>query len=167
MNPAKNVSDKKLGLIAVVLLCVAASGCRSSAPTSWNLSFTKRTSSTISLDLIAVSADDKQAWAGYPLEKYWAEGGDLRREQADKIEIKSDLLQKDKPYVIQRDNPKWQEWLRKGRTTELLLMPELHAKVEPDPRKFLPLAPKDWKATNHTLELEIKDTIITVETPRR
>jgi len=129
---------------------------------------TKPTLSTISVDLIGVSDSDKASWLAYPTEKYWTPN-DVRRAQADKLSIPSDKLQKEKPYVVQKDNPIWRQWFDHG-ATDLLIVANLHLPVSDaaaDPqKKFLPLGSKYWKAKHETLVIELYDTEIRVITRR-
>jgi hypothetical protein len=165
MNPLMKIPFQRL-LRGLALLCLFATGC-ASAP-KWNVSITKKTPSTISVDLIGVSDADKSTWGAYATEKYW-QPGDIRRSQADKLSISSDLLKKDQPYVIPKDDPAWQRWYNNG-ATDLLVLADLHARFDAaaDPqKKFLPLATKHWKAKGNTLEIELFDTEIRVKTRRK
>ena len=156
---------KKINFIltVVVLACLLSAGCVSSRPTSWNLSITKSTYASIEVDLVGITTAEKPYWQGYDIDKYW-NAGDLRRKNAKPL---TQILKMGQPWVISIDNSKWQEWLNRG-ATELLVIANLPGHFDAglgDPRRiFLSLNPRDWKAKNQTLEIEIQDTMILVNT---
>jgi len=155
-------------LFLVLLLASMGSGCGTPKPKPkpWNLSITKTTPASIQVDLIGVNEIEKPAWEGYDLDKYWSTG-DLRRANADKLTVD---LPTGSPWTVSRDNPKWQEWLHRG-ATELLLIANLPGHFTPgpsDPRRvFIPLDKNLWKAQGGTIQIEVQDDLMRVNTPQR
>ncbi len=159
---------QKLSYSTVLLLtAVVFAGCGTSSPrpTPWALAITKTTPASIQIDLIGVTENEKPYWEGYNLDKYWTEG-DRRRAEANKL---TKTLQMGQKWSIPMDDPKWKDWLNRG-DTELLVIANLPGTFEPgpsDPRRiFLPLDKHAWKAKNHTLEIQVQDTLISVLTPQ-
>lgn len=134
-------------------------------PRPWNLNITKTTPASIEVDLIGVNEIERPAWEGYDLDKYW-QPGDLRRANADKLSMN---LQTGSPWVIPRNDPKWQRWMQRG-ATDLLLIANLPGSFTPgpaDPRRvFIPLDKNAWKASRDTLQIEVQDNLVRVMTPQ-
>ena len=152
--------------LAMIVATGFVVGCGSTRPRPWNISISKATYASIEVDLIGVTESEKPYWQGYDIDKYWHDG-DLRRKNANKI---TKILKMGQPWMVSIDDPKWQEWINRG-ATELLIIANLpgHFDAGPgDPRRlFLPLnkgAYHDVK--NDTLEIEIQDTLILVNTPQ-
>jgi hypothetical protein len=151
----------------MVAICAAlfAMGCGSTRPRPWNVSISKSTYASVEVDLIGVKEAEKPYWDGYNIDKYWSDG-DLRRKNARPL---TKILKVGQPWVISKDDPKWKEWLDRG-ATDLLVVANLPGHFDPgpaDPRRcYLSLAPV-WKAKDHTLEIEIQDTMILVQTPQK
>jgi hypothetical protein len=154
------------GLIAGVLAAVLLAGCASTSPKPWNLSINKTTSASIQVDLIGIAKADEPYWQGYNLDKYWSDG-DLRRKNAQPL---TQILKMGQPWVIPMTDPKWNEWFAHG-ATELLIIGNLPGHFDAGPadprRRFLPLDKKSWDAKNNTLEIEVQDTQILVNTPQK
>ena len=148
---------------------LAAGGCASSKPqpAPWNVSITRETPAPIEVDLIGVTEAEKPFWAGCDLDKYWTLGDPLRRQQVDKLSM---TLKSNQPAILQRDDPKWKDWLSRG-ATDLLIIANFPGQFTPGPtdprRKFLPLDKKSWDAKNQTLEIRVQDTLIRVQTPQK
>lgn len=151
----------------VLLLSVAVAsglltgGCRSTPkikPARWNVSITKTTPASIEADLIGVTQNEKRFYEGLAMKDYWKPNSQVRRD-ADKL---SQILQMGQPWVISRDDPKWNAWLNRG-VTELLLVANL---PEPNGLWRIPLClDKDcWKAKDKTLNIEVQDSRIAVLT---
>jgi hypothetical protein len=150
---------------ALLLGLVFIAGC-SSGPMPWNVSITKTTPASIQVDLVGISAGEKNKWEGYSMDQYWTEG-DPRRAGAKKISM---TLKMNEPWVIDETNPIWNDWFSRG-ATELAVIANLPGKFPPgsaDPRlNFFPLDRKAWKAKNDKLEFEVQDTIVNPLTPQK
>jgi len=160
---------KSRGRLALFLATMlAAGGCAGSKgpPVAWKVSITKATPASIEVDLIGVTEADKPFWAGYDLDKYWTPG-DLRRRQADKL---SKTLPLNQPWSVERNDPKWNDWLNRG-ATDLLIIANLPGRFDPgpaDPRRiFVPLDKKSWEAKDQALEIQVQDTLIRVLTRQK
>lgn len=162
MNPTKN---KIAGLsVLLVALSLFAVGCGTTKPgraVAWNVSITKTTPASIEVDLIGVTENEKQFYAGLAMEDYWKSGGQVRKD-ADKL---TKILQKDQAWIVDRTDPKWDEWLKRRGKTELLIIANLPVKSGLW-KLALPLDKKSWLAKN-TLEIEVLDTRIVVVTPQK
>ena len=164
------INLKKMGgtgwMMAGVLAAVLLAGCGTPGPKPWNLSINKTTSASIQVDLIGVTETERPYWEGYNLDQYWTDG-DLRRKNAQPL---TQILKLGQPWVVPTTDPKWKEWLGRG-DTQLLIIANLpgHFDAGPaDPRRlFVPLKPV-WKPeTKDTLEIEVQDTLIKVNTPQK
>jgi hypothetical protein len=149
-------------LFLLVALAIAITGCGTPKPkpVAWNVSITKKTQSTIVVDLIGVSKEAKTKWEGYNLDEYW-EAGNQRRQDAHPVS--KDLVY-DEAWVVGRKDPQWQEWLNHG-ATDLLVIANLpgtnFGSGATDPRRlFFNLDKHAWKAKDRTLEIEVQDTLI-------
>ena len=151
--------------LAAIFTTLFVVGCGTPQPRSWNLVITKSTSASIEVDLIGVRASGIPVWEGYNLDQYWSEGN-LRRKEAKPM---SKILEKDKPWLVSATEAQWQEWMNHG-ATHLLIMANLPGHFEAgasDPRRlFLPLADV-YKSKNHTLEIEVQGTMISLLTPQK
>jgi len=151
--------------VAMMVATGFVAGCSSTHPQPWNISINKTTYASIDVDLIGITELEKPAWEGYDIDKYWRDG-DLRRQNANKI---TQILKMGQPWTVSIDDPKWQEWMNRG-VTELLIIANLPGHFDAgsgDPRRlFLPLDKHSWKAKDDTLEIEIQDTLILVNTPQ-
>jgi len=149
-----------VGLCALVLsLALATTGCKSTPkPVPWRISITKTTPASIEVDLIGVTEKEKSFYEGLSMDNYWP-NSPVRRD-ADK---ESQILKTKETWIIKRDDPHWAEWKKRGVTT-LVVVANL-----PVPNGLwkvaLPLDKKSWDASNHTLEIEIQNTLIRVNTP--
>jgi hypothetical protein len=150
-----------MALVAVVTL----SGCGTPQPTAWTLAITKKVPSSIEVDLIPVSAANKQAWENYPPSQYW-QAGDAQRQQA--TEKKTLYLEQDAPYVLAKTDPIWKDWLNRA-AVYVLIMAHLDPntlKVNPSASKiFLPLTQDAWKSKDGSIQIEVRDTMVQVLTP--
>ena len=150
--------------LAAACATLLLAGC-STSPRPWTVSISKSTYASVQVDLIGVKEAENQYWDGYSIDKYWSQG-DLRRLNAKPM---TQILKMGKPWVVSQTDPKWKEWLDRG-ATELLVVANLPGHFEPgaaDPRRcYLPLGPV-WKAKDKTLEIEIQDTMILVQTPQK
>lgn len=147
----------------VLSVALATSGCKSTPkpkPVAWNVKITKTTPASIEVDLIGVTENEKQFYEGLTMDNYWP-NSPVRRD-ADKL---SQILKTKEPWVITRDDPHWAEWKKRGVTT-LFVVANL-----PVPNGLwkvaLPLDKKAWDATKYTLEIEIQNTLIRVNTPEK
>jgi hypothetical protein len=155
---------KAFTVVSLLLLTLCLTGCGSTKPkpVAWNVSVTKRTQSSIVVDLIGVSDRAKGVWEGYDLDQYWR-AGDQRRQDANALS--QDLVFQE-AWVVGRKDPKWREWLGRG-ATDLLIIANLpgtnFGSGASDPRRlFVPLDKKAWKAKDWKLEIEVQDTLINV-----
>jgi len=164
MSYTKNVGF--CWIVAAVMSAALLTGCGTPGAKPWNLSINKTTSASIQVDLIGITEAEKPYWEGYNLDKYWSDG-DLRRQNAHPL---TQVLKMGQPWVVPATDPRWQEWLNRG-ATELLIVANLpgHFDAGPaDPRRlFLPLTKGVWQAKNDTLEIEVQDTLIVVNTPQK
>jgi hypothetical protein len=160
-----NLSTKQIiGISTLVLsLVFVSTGCKSTPkpkPVAWNLSITKKTPASIEVDLIGVTENEKQFYQGLTMENYWPNSA-VRRD-ADKL---TQILRTNEPWLVGRIDPIWAEWKKRGVTT-LIVVANL-----PVPNGLwkvaLPLDKKMWDAKNYTLEIEIQNTLIRVETPEK
>jgi len=147
---------------------VAVAGCKGTPkPVAWNLHLVKKTPAVIEVDLIGVTPLEKSSWESYSMDSYWRDPEDSRRKNADKLTKALDL---NEPWIIPRDDPKWQSWLKRG-ATELLVVADLPVRSESgtaDPRRrFFPLDKKAWDADKKTLDFEIWDTLVRSMTPEK
>lgn len=158
--------------LTVGLAGLLTSGCSilsSNKPRPWNVTITKTTVSTIKVDLIGVRLADKDEWSSRNLTEYFSPGSKVR-EEADKLSYN---LKMGEPVMLQMTDPKWTEWLKHG-AQELLIIADLPGDPADFPagladprRKFLRLRSKDWNpAKKNTLEIEVKQTSIWVNTPQ-
>ena len=159
------ISKKRIiGFSALFLvLALFAGGCSSTPkpkPVAWNVKITKTTPASIEVDVIGVTPDELAFYEGLSMEKYWPNS--QVRKDADKL---SAVLQKDEPWLISADDPKWAAWKNRG-VTDLLVVANLPV---PDGlwKKQLPLDKKAWVAKNRTIEIEIQTTKIGPETPEK
>lgn len=166
MNPNKT----RLNCLLIPIALAAAallSGCGTPGlkPVPWTLSVTKKVPSSIEVDLVPVSSADKPAWASYPPSQYW-QPGDAQRAQA--TQKKTLYLNQDQPDVLAATDPIWKDWLARG-ADYILIMAHLDPntlKVNPDAsRRFLPLDANAWKSKDHSIQIEVRDTMVTVLTP--
>lgn len=157
-------TKRTIGWSALLLvIALLAPGCvfsKSKAkPVAWNITITKATPASIEVDLIGVTDDEKKFYDGLSMDSYWP-NSQVRRD-ADKL---STILQ-DQPWTITQDDPIWAKWKARGVTT-LLVVADL-----PVPNGLwkvpLTLDKRAWDAKNRTLEIEIQNTLIRVETPAR
>ncbi len=149
--------------VLLIALTAVSSGCRSAkpSPVAWNLSITKKTYSTIEVDLVGVPGGGKALWEGYDVDQYW-KPGDQRRQDAHPLS--KDLVYNE-PWIVARTNLQWHEWLDRQKATNLLIIANLPGTNFPsgaaDPRRrFVPLDKKAWVTTKRTLEFEVLDTLI-------
>ena len=145
---------------AATLLAGCASG-----PKPWNLSINKTTSASIQVDLIGITESEMPYWAGYDIDKYWSDG-DLRRKNAAPL---TQILKLGQPWVVAKTDPKWKEWLGRG-DSELLVIANLpgHFDAGPaDPRRLILPLRNVYDAKNKTLEIEVQDTLIRLNTPQK
>ena len=160
-----NKIRRKMGQCWRFMALVAVAGC-ASGPKPWNLSINKTTSASIQVDLVGVTESEKPYWQGYDIDRYWTDG-DLRRKNAQPL---SQILKLGQPWVVPATDPHWRTWLGRG-DTSLLIIANLPGHFDPgaaDPRRlFLPLSKKAWDAKNNTLEIEVQDTLIQVNTPQK
>jgi hypothetical protein len=157
------ITKQIIGISALVLsLAFVSTGCKSTPkpkPVAWNLSITKKTPASIEVDLIGVTENEKQFYQSLTMENYWPNSA-VRRD-ADKL---TQILTND-PWVVSRNDPIWAEWKKRGVTT-LFVVANL-----PVPNGLwkvaLPLDKKMWDAKNYTLDIEIQNTLIRVQTPEK
>jgi hypothetical protein len=151
-----------IGMCTLVLaVALAATGCSSTPkPVPWKISVTKTTPASIEVDLIGVTEKEKQFYEGLTMDNYWP-NSPVRRD-ADKL---SQILKTKEPWLISDEDPHWKEWHDRGVTTLVVVanlpVPNGLWKVS------LPLDKKAWDAKNHTLEIEIQNTLIRVNTPEK
>ena len=163
MNKAK--SSGLGALMAGVVAAGLVSGCGTPGPKPWNLSINKTTPASIQVDVIGIKESENPVWEGYNIDKYWSDG-DLRRINAQPL---TQILKLGQPWVIPATDPKWQKWIARG-DTELLIIGNLPGCFDAgpaDPRRLIiPLQPV-WQTKNDTLEIEVQDTLIQVNTPQK
>ncbi|HEX4263451.1 MAG TPA: hypothetical protein VH597_03855 [Verrucomicrobiae bacterium] len=151
-----------IGLCALVLaVALATGGCKSAPkPVPWNVSITKTTPASIEVDLVGVTESEKHFIDGLSMDSYWP-NSPVRRDAEKNMMTK--ILKTNEPWLITRDDPHWEKWTKRGVTT-LYVVANL-----PVPNGLwkvaLPLDKKSWDAKNHTLEIEIQNTLIRVNTP--
>ena len=171
MNPTRRNWTSELSVLLIALTAVS-SGCGTPKPkpVAWNLSITKKTYSTIEVDLIGVPKGDKALWEGYDLDQYWTPG-DQRRQDAHPL---STNLVYNEAWIVARTNAQWHEWLDHQKATDLLIIANLpgtktnFGSGRADPRrKFVPLDKRAWDAKKRTLEFEVQDTLINPLTKQR
>ena len=163
-----NISTKRTIEWSALYLVISllASGCgalgssKKVKPVAWNVTITKATPASIEVDVIGVTDEEKKFYDGLNMDGYWP-NSQVRRD-ADKL---STILKDKQPWTIKIDDPKWVQWKNRGVTT-LLVVADL-----PVPNGLwkvpLTLDKKSWNASNHTLEIEIQNTLIRVQTPMR
>jgi hypothetical protein len=147
-------------LVAVALLIVGC-GTPKPKPVAWNLTITKP--APIEVDLVAVTAREKSRFESYPLDKYWSPN-DEERKNADKLT--SPPAEK---WVVAKKDPKWKAWMGR-RVVGLFIIANLPGNFEggTDPRsEYLPLDKHHWDARKSTLEIEVKENRILVQTPEK
>jgi len=167
MNPT---TRKALGHLSPLLVAIALTGvgCLWSSkikPKAWNVSITKNTESTIVVDLIGITEEEKPEWEGYPIDKYWTPGDQKRADATDKW---SKSLEMGKYETMDSKDEHWKKWLGRGVTHLLIIarLPGTHPPGPADPRrKIISLDKGEWKG--NTLEFEVRATGIRILTPRK
>lgn len=164
-------------LLCLLIICGLFVGCaggksKRSKPVPWSLEVTKKTSASITVDIIGVNEFNKAAWEGYDLNKYWDPSDRRRGEQINKLTLDSTQLPRDKAYVLEIENEKWQKWLEEDKATELMIIAHLPLDSGASPgsgRIFLPLDKKIWntKDSGDRIRIQIQETEIRVLTARR
>jgi hypothetical protein len=160
--------------ICLLALCasvaIAVVGCKSSPtgkPVAWNVSITKiKTTASIEVDLIGVATPNEENFlSGLSREDYWKPDSQIRRD-ADKLGNKlTKFLQKDQPWIIERNDPQWQAWLKRG-VFELFVIARL-PEATGNWKVPLPLGRRVWDAKDKTIEIVVVDSGISIQTPRR
>ena len=168
MNPAQSKWTAILALLAAVSLVSSGCGTPKPKPVAWNLSITKKTYSTMDVDLIGVPRGGKPLWEGYDMDQYW-KPGDQRRQDAHPL---SKDLMYNEPWVVARTNAQWKEWLDHQKAIDLLIIANLPGTNFPagaaDPRRrFVPLDKRAWVTWKRNLEFEVQDTLINPLTKQR
>jgi hypothetical protein len=166
MNPNRTKFNSFLIPMAwVAVMTLTGCGTPAIKPVPWTLTITKKVPSSIEVDLIPVSSADKPAWASYPPSQYW-QPGDAQRAQA--TQKKTLYLNQDQPEVLAAADPIWKDWMQRG-ADYVLIMAHLDPntlKVNPDAsRRFLPLDKNAWKSKDQSIQIEVRDTMVTVLTP--
>jgi hypothetical protein len=165
MNP---ITARIISLPALlVALALVAVGCGTSKPkpVAWQISITKRTAASIRVDLVGVKpGDEKRYYEGLTKAQYWGTDGQETQARKDTDKISHDL-EKDQPWIVNRDDSQWTKWINRG-VTELLVMADLPGNSGLW-RVALPLDKKVWDAKDKTLEIEVQDTRVSVLTPQK
>jgi hypothetical protein len=168
MNLIKGKTIANVSL-AVVALSLVTAGCASKPkPVAWNVSIAKATPASIEADVVGVSASDKPYWMNsVKPDDYWKANNSVRK-GAKKI---SKILETGTPWVIEKDNPIWNDWFSYG-ATELMIMANLPGGGDNSPfdrrRVFVPLDKNAWLADkDKTLKIEVQDQFIRVLTPQK
>src|SRR5512136_1008628 len=119
MSPTQRKWTSELSVLLIALMAVS-SGCGTPKPNpvAWNLSITKKTYSTIEVDLIGVPKGGKELWQGYDLDQYW-KPGDQRRQDAPPL---SNYLVYNVPWIVTRTNAQCHEWLDRQKALDLLII---------------------------------------------
>lgn len=163
----------KRNVIFLMVLCVAVvvsvAGCASSPagrPVTWNISITKKTTASIEVDLVGVANKNEENFlTGLSSDDYWKPNSQIRKD-AEKLGNKlTKFLQQDQPWIIHRADPQWQAWLNRG-VFELFIIARL-PEASGDWKVVLPVGKKVWDAKNHTLEIVVVDSGISVQTKAR
>lgn len=156
----------KRNIISLLILCIAivfAAGCGSTRPRAWNVSITKKTTASIQVDLIGVASQNEENFlAGVSADDYWKPDSRIRKDQTQLGNLVSKSLLLNQPWVVDRDDPQWQKWLDRG-VTKLYVVARLPEAVG-DWKVPLPLAKAAWSAKNHTLEIVVVDSGISIQT---
>jgi hypothetical protein len=165
MNPTKTMFRLSV-ILAVVSSLVAGCGGGGAAkikPKAYNVSITKTTPASVDVELIGITELEKPQWEGYSMTKYWSPGDPLRGNTPDKL---SQSLELNKPWKLDRKDPIWDKWLRRG-VAYLVIVARLPGKFEDgaaDPRRlFISLDKHAWQGK--TLEFEVRETQIRPLTP--
>ena len=160
----------KWKFVPLVALCVAVvaslAGCASSPtgrPVAWNVDITKKTTASIEVDLIGVANKNEESFlTGLSADDYWKPDSQIRKD-ADTLGNKmTKFLREDQPWVIARTDPQWQHWLNRG-VYELFMVARL-PEASGDWKVPLLLGKKVWDAKNHTLEIVVVDSGVSVQT---
>jgi hypothetical protein len=161
MSTKRTIVSSALFLALALIL----PGCSTSAPkikpVAWNVKITKKTPASIEVDVIGVTEQEKTYYDSLAMDGYWKANSQVRRD-ADKI---TKVLEEDQPWIISQDDPKWIQWKNRGVTT-LLVVANLPV-ADGLWKVPLTLDKKSWDAKNRTIEIEIQNTLIRVQTPRR
>lgn len=167
MNRTKMNTITNLSILVVALSFVTA-GCSSTPkPVPWNVNITKTTPASIEADVVGVSPSDKPYWMNsVKPDDYWKANNTVRK-GAKKV---SQVLQKDQPWLINREDPIWNEWFSYG-TTELMIMANLPGGGDNSPfdrrRIFVTLDKNAWDTKDKTIKIEVQDQFIRVTTPQK
>lgn len=154
-----------LFVFASVTLALVIAGCASTPKINavpWTLSITEKTSASIEMDVIGVTATDQKYFEGMSWEDYWKPDSQIRRD----ARPQSKFLKQGEPWVISaKDKEVWDQWLKHG-VVELLLVARL---PEAGGLWKVPVSldKKAWKAQKQTIEVEVLDSRIVVTTPPR
>ena len=154
-----------LFVFASITLALVIAGCASTPKINavpWSLSITERTSASIEMDVIGVTATDQKYFEGMSWEDYWKPDSQIRRD----ARPQSKFLEQGKPWVISaKDSAIWDQWLKHG-VVELLLVARL---PEAGGLWKVPVSldKKAWKAKKQTIEVEVLDSRIVITTPPR
>jgi hypothetical protein len=158
----KSIHQRILALIPALLTMALLSACGTPKIKPWNVSVQKTTGSTVEVDLVGVTDLDRASWEKYDMNKYWRAAGNERRASADKVSFN---VAKGKTEVIQISDPIWKKWMDRG-ATELMVTANFPGEDANLSRQFIPLNKKLYKK-NDLLEIEIRDNLIQVMTPRK
>ena len=158
----------KRNLVGLLVVCAAVlvmSGC-SSGPVAWNVSITKNTTASIQVDLVGVaSASEEAFFSGVSADEYWKPNSTIRNDQRKLGNLQSMSLQMGKPWILPRNDPQWQAWMKRG-VSKIYVIARLPEAVG-NWKVALPLGKKAWVANDKTLEIVVVDSGISVQTKSR
>ena len=150
-------------LLIVCAIILVGAGCGSTRPRAWNVSITKKTTASIQVDLIGVASQNEESFlSGVSADDYWKPDSRIREDQRKLGNLMSKSLVLNQPWIVNRNDPQWQTWLDRG-VTKLYVIARL-PEATGDWKVPLLLAKGAWSAKNHTLEVVVVDSGISIQT---
>ena len=158
-----NVFFRILSLASVV--AVLAAGCGTPQPKAYVIFIDPKTSSSVPVDLVAVTDADFDDFMAYPVSRYWLPH-DPVRDAADKIKVQiSGGIAS--PSELKVTDTHWRQWLHRG-VTHLVVIADLHGDDFKDAGKLDPRRRDiDLKKRfdSKTIDVEIQDRAVKITTP--
>ncbi len=163
-----------LKLTAVAGLCLLAAGCSSTPkPRPYAIAINVDPSianDTVVIDIVGANRQALANWEGYDVDAYWRPGNARRRDAIKRtFEFGSG---KPTGQVLLADDPVWEEWMRVG-SSSLVLLADLPGSEQEhvsgrDPRRLiLSLDKKNWPRKTDTLEIRVLESGLQLQTPER
>lgn len=173
----KPYTQPLLATLLCAALCPLLGGCCQSKIVNRDIAVTLDSNlvgKPVEVDLYAANNTDKESWANVPIEDYFKDGNEMRSGNPNRAVLSFEPGATEATKVFPASDKLWETWKRRG-GWNLVILAEIPGSMgswkgdpKADPRRqVIPLSSCYWDDPNSTIQIQVHNGSISVESPVR